>query len=428
MPLKSVQKLALATGGTLLISPWLANQGMIGNLVLSLAGVGTLATIPGTGSKEEDESLRAYFMGGVKRIWTDAQAEVREVVHEYGPPELSSAMDTAMGRGQDHKALFRKALEKSYIIVAETDGGKTWLEHQAMKVDIESGVRSLILDKSFGKRTTEEDVLTGMGFWWFAPVGEVVFKFGVENAHLLGDLLKTFYDERERRKALTEAAAERRQAAPVFQRWRLMIAEMNLTLGAYVKAHKRNNALPSPEDIDDWLEEILYDGHGYNILFGGDAQTAATGETGMNEAKRSQVNWFLMGSAAINPTELRKFGLPTGEWRPKVMAMRQVPGYERTGIVIISGQPHLFRPEAFDEIQLSFQRQANAVDQVEAWKQEIRDAVRDWVNAQETEPTHTQAFESFKGSMPTGFKTRGSDNPYWSALKSLVDEFKLVSA
>lgn len=412
-------------GAMLLVSPALADRGGILRWLPVLTGGGLLLTLPSkTHSREEDDNFGAYLTAGWEAISQGAIAETKSILANTAPPQVNRWVDSVSSSFAEPLDLFRRLHEKSFLLVAETGGGKTWLMHQSVLFAHDTGDQFLVLDKSYGKR--------GMT-WWGLPVGKQVFLFGEDNVENLPDLLYSAYQERNRRKAAIEKAAQAGETIPTFPRYRLYITEWNQTQASYAqfrkieveslgKDNEQNATLPTPEKLDFWKDELLFDGHGYNMFLGLDVQSAAVGRSNIDKSQQSQVNWLLVGSTAVNITEVGKLVTNAKDWVGRVHIARRLPGMQRVGIAVIDGIPHLYNPVPYAD-GLSLPEETQQLNEIEQWldlrKPDLISYLLDNPKA-----SASSTFDQFKVDFPKSYKTRREDNPYWLALKAFVNNYK----
>jgi hypothetical protein len=417
------QVLAAISGGMLMLSPALADRGGILRALPVVTGGGLLLTLPShKHRREEDDSFWAYLKAGWDVYTAGAVAEAKEILAETAPPEVSRWVDGLSSTFVDPLELFKRLHEKSFLLVAETGGGKTWLMHQSVLLAHDAKDQFLVLDKSYGKRGW---------VWWGLPVGKQVFLFGQDNVENLPNLLYSAYQERERRKKAIEQAAQKGRPIPTFPRYRLYLTEWNQTQASYAQIRsaiaegldkKDSLALPAPEKLDFWIDELLFDGHGYNMFLGLDVQSAAVGRTNIDQSQQSQVNWLLVGSTAVKQTEVQKLIPNAKDWITRVQAARSLPGLDRTGIAILDGIPYLYNPVPYgDGLKLPEEtQQLNAVEQwLDLRKPDVISALGDKENA-----TPSGIFDQFKLDFPKGYVNRKPENPYWVAFRDFVYECK----
>lgn len=412
-------------GSLLLVSPALADQGGILRWVPVVAGGGMLLTLPSrTHSREEDDSFGAYLKAGWDAFTQGAVTEAKQILADTAPPEVNRWVESISSTFTDPLDLFRRAHEHSFLVVAESDGGKTWLMHQSVLHSYDRKDQVLILDKSYGKRGWN---------WWGLPVGKTVFKFGDNSLESLSDLLYTAYKERERRKALTEQAVEKGNKAPSFPRLRIYITEWNQTYESYEKGRARlvaaagkDNAdsvsIPPVTDIDHWVSELLFDGHGYNIVITLEVHSAAVGRSKIDQSQQSQVNWLLLGSTAMKVSEVAKLIPNAKDWVVRVGAARSLPGMSRAGIIIIRGTPHLYNPVPYGD-GLKLPEETQQLNEVEQWLELRKPDFITFLSDQKN-PSASAIFDQFKVDFPEGYVNRGANNPYWDAVKSFVVQYK----
>jgi hypothetical protein len=411
-------------GSLLLVSPALADQGGILRVLPPIAGAGMLLTLPSrTHSREEDDDFFAYLKAGWDAFTQGAVTEAKQILADTAPPQVNRWVDSIATTFSDPLDLFKRLHEKSFLLVAETGGGKTWLMHQSVLFATDTRDQFLVLDKSYGKR--------GMD-WWRLPVGKQVFLFGEDNVENLPDLLYSAYCERNRRKKAIEQAAQAGRDIPSFPRYRLYITEWNQTQASYAQLRaaalegldkdEEPPALPSPDKLDFWKDELLFDGHGYNMFLGLDVQSAAVGRTNIDKSQQSQVNWLLMGSTAINTTEVGKLIPNAKDWVSRVQAARSLPGMQRAGIAIVDGKPYLYNPVPYGD-GLMLPEETQQLNEVEQWLELRKPDVISIMSNQEN-ASASGIFDQIKLDFPKGYANRRSDNPYWLALKEFVVQYK----
>jgi L-rhamnose mutarotase len=422
----AIQKLSLGAGAALLMSPFLCSTAL-GRATVSIAGAGLILTSFGNPGKEEQQSLRKYLGQGATSWMREAKPEVRRLAHQIQPLELREASLTLInntGQSEDYVQKFKDFHDQSWAAVAQTGGGKTWILHQSQRVTCELGHQHLILDKSYGKRA---DLETGFGYWHFAPLGSTVFRYDENNPQGLADFLRTAYELRQERADAVFEAAQAQKQSPKFTPYWFYITEWNETWNHYTKFYKSNQALDSdeqiplnsPEELDRWKDSVFFDGHGYQVFMALDMQTAAAGVTDINEAQRAQVNWLLLGSAAINDKELLKFGLKPKQWIPRVQAMRKLPGKARAGIMINKGKASLFVPTEVP-VQLDFRNQISEKEEAQKWLQYYEPQILEWLKDNNHSPS--KAFDMrWKEIFPTGKQNRSKNNPYWAEFYQLIE-------
>jgi hypothetical protein len=440
---KTSQVIAAIAGSVLMLSPALADRGGILRWVPVATGAGLLFTIPSNKhGRDEDDDLVAYIKAGWEVFSQGAVKETKEILAETAPPSINRWVDSVATSFTDPLELFRRLHEKSFLLVAETGGGKTWLMHQSVLFATETRDQFLVLDKSYGKRgdkgdTPEEKEKNRlMTTWWRLPVGKQIFLFGEDNVENLPDLLYSAYQERNRRKSAIEKAAQTGQPIPSFPCYRLYITEWNQTQASYAKLRsaafesldkdEEPPALPSPETLDFWKDELLFDGHGYNMFLGLDVQSAAVGRTNIDKSQQSQVNWLLMGSTAINITEVGKLITNPKDWVSRVQAARSLPGMQRAGIAIIDGKPYLYNPVPYGDGLVVPQVQ-DARSDVEQWLDLRKPDIVTWISDQPMASPSSSFDQRFKVEFPQGFRDRKATNPYWVAFKDFFQTVKGAS-
>lgn len=417
---KTSQVIAAIAGSVLMLSPALADRGGILRWVPVATGAGLLFTIPSTKhSRDEDDDPLAYLKAGWEVFSQGAVTEAQALVADVAPPTVGRWVDSMAATFADPLDLFRQLHQKSFLLVAETDGGKTWLMHQSVLFATQEKSEFLIHDKSYGKR--------GMT-WWGLPVGKQVFLFGEDNLENLPNLLHSMYEERNRRQYLTEQAPQQGRDIPTFPKRRLYITEWNQTQASYVELRKEalkkgNTELPELEKLQFWINEMLFDGHGHNMFLGLDVQSAAVGRINIDESQRSQVNWLLVGSSAITDSELLKFGLKPTIWKPKVLAARSLPGMSRAGIAVINGQAHIYNPVPVGDGLVVPQGQ-DARSDVEQWLDLRKPDIVTWISDRPSASPSSSFDQRFKVEFPQGFRDRKANNPYWLAFKDFFQTIK----
>lgn len=419
------QVISAFSGGMLLLSPALADQGGLLRQLPVVAGAGLLLTLPSrTHSRKEDDDVWAYLKAGWDVFAQGAIEDAKVILADAAPPEVNRWVDSIATTFTDPLELFRRLHEKSFLLVAETGGGKTWLMHQSVLFASDSKDQFLVLDKSYGKR--------GMD-WWRLPVGKQVFLFGEDNVENLPDLLYSAYTERNRRKKAIEQAAQAGQEIPSFPRYRLYVTEWNQTQASYAqirsqiikglgKDEEEPTNLPTPETLDFWKDELLFDGHGYNMFLGLDVQSAAVGRTNIDKSQQSQVNWLLMGSTAINVTEVGKLIANAKDWVSRVQAARSLPGMQRAGIAVIDGKPYLYNPVKYGD-GLKLPEATQQLNEVEQWLELRKPDFISYLSNQEN-PSPSSIFDQFRLDFPKGYVNRKNDNPYWAVTKEFVQQYK----
>ena len=424
----SNQVIAAIAGSLLMFSPALADRGGVLRWLPITTGAGLLLTIPSsTHSREEDDDFVAYLKAGWDAFTTEAVKEANQILADVGSPRLNRWAESVSATFDDPLALFCKAHEHSFLVVAESDGGKTWLMHQSVLHSYDRKDQVLILDKSYGKRDWN---------WWGLPVNKTVFKFGDKALDSLSDILYTAYQERERRKTLTEQAVENGQPAPTFPRLRVYITEWNQTYETYEKGRARalaaagkDNAasvsIPPVEDIDHWVSELLFDGHGYNIVITLEVHSAAVGRSKIDQSQQSQVNWILLGSTAVKVSEVAKLIPNAKDWVMRVQAARSLPGMGRTGIIIIRGTPYLYNPVPYGD-GLVVPEVEDTRSDVEQWLDLRKPDILDYLANHEGSSPSSCFDQRFKLDFPKGCRTRRADNPYWVAFSDFVNSQKVT--
>jgi hypothetical protein len=419
---KTSQVIGAVAGGMLMLSPALADRGGILRMLPVATGAGLLFTLPSaTHSREEDDSVWAYLKSGWQILTKETVTETRQILAEVGPPSLTRWADSVAATFTDPLELFKRLHEKSFLLVAETGGGKTWLMHQSVLYATDTKDQFHILDKSYGKRG-----LT----WWNLPVGKQVFLFGPDDAENLPDVVHSIYQERNRRKKLIEDAAQQGRNIPEFPRQRLYITEWNQTQASYIAFQKQSvtpdvpdSGLPTMDQIQFWINEILFDGHGYNLFLGLDVQSAAVGRINIDQSQQSQVNWLILGASALKDSELGKFGLKPTVWKPQVMAARSLPGMSRCGIAILDGVPHLYNPVPYGE-GLIIPEAQQQLSEVEQWLELRKPELIEYLDSCEN-PSPSGIFDQrFKMDFPKGYVNRRGDNPYYAAFKDFVINYQ----
>lgn len=414
----SSQVIAAIAGGMLMFSPALADRGGILRWLPITTGAGLLLTIPSVNnSREEDDDFIAYLKAGWDAFTTEAVKETKSLVADVAPPVVTKWLDSVATSFTDPLDLFRRLHEKSFLLVAETGGGKTWLMHQSVLYATNQKDQFLVLDKSYGKR--------GLN-WWGLPVGKQIFLFGPDNAENLPDLMNTIYQERNRRKVLIEQAAKEGKSVPSFPRMRVYITEWNQTQASFQRFREDHPDLPSLDTIQFWVDEILFDGHGYNLFLGLDVQSAAVGRINIDQSQQSQVNWLILGASAIKDSELMKFGLKSAEWKAKVMAARSLPGMSRAGIAILDGSPHIYNPVPVGDGLVVPEVKDDRSD-VEKWLDLRKPDILDYLSEHAGCSPSACFDQRFKLDFPKGSRTRRADNPYWVAFSDFVNSQKVTA-
>jgi hypothetical protein len=417
MTWKTSQKLAAIGGGMLIAANYLNFIGGVFKVLPPLTGAALLLTIPSKGNREEDDDLTAYCKNAWPAWWAGVKTEAKEFTAEVLPIPLRPYMESALESIEDPMLLFKALHQKSFCVIGSTGDGKTFVLHQSFKLSQQLGESVAILDKTYGKRA-DDRTDPGFGRWYDAPLAPdgIVYPLTKNTVRYLPNLWNTFYKERERRIQQEIDSAKAGKACPKFQKQILYMTELNETARDYVrwKTELKDPTLPDLEHIQGLLQSVLMDGHGHELFVRLDAQTAASGITDLSEAERAQLNWFLVGSAAINSKELMKFGLSPKEWIPKVETARRLPGRERTGIVILSGKPHLLQCPFIEEKPIFKQ------DPMAEWTNHIRDILQSQKQAGELGKSPSAHWPNVKDHFPTGHKQKSG--PYWNVYYEIFEK------
>lgn len=429
----SAQVLSAIAGVTLIFSVALADQGLPLRAIPFIVGVLILAAIPSRENHPEElYDFTLYLLSGWQLYSQGILRETREIVANSGSIPLANWVDgtlTDLATLAD-PAFFSRIANRSFMVCGVSEAGKTWIMHQAVLWSYANNEDVLILDAGIGKR--------GLEFTWHdLPMGTIVHKFNERTPENLPNLVYTVYEERNRRREIVETCIENKQAPPNFKPLRLYITEWNETQAAYDSAHrlalinagKDNEAsvsLPPLEQIQIWLDALLFDGLGYQIRVALEVHSAAVGRSNIDESQRSQLNWLVLGTTAVQQSELRKFGL-TKEWVGKLVAIRARPGKGRAAIAIINGLPVAFVPERYGDT-LTVAATVAAVDPVKDWLDTHSASILEYLESNPNESASSSYDHRFKLDFPKGYANRQGNNPYWIAYRDFCRSFTKVES
>jgi len=144
----------------------------------------------------------------------------------------------------------------------------------------------------------------------------------------------------------------------------------------------------------------------------------AVGETSLNMAMLGQVNILVLGSSAVNVTELGKvLGKDAKAWADKVATARRTTGNQYIGIAIIERKPSLIVvPDiaATSKITIAADAELTPSQVAEQWATGYIESIR-------VAKSPTEAFNLLKEHMPSGYTKQSSDNPYYQAIKTIKE-------
>lgn len=397
-------RIAMFAGALLLASPFFS-QGIL-KLLPMTAGAAFMLGGANAAREEDEDSIPAFLMGGLRPATKEAQKTAAAIALETLPPPIQEAWKAMPQVEADYHTTWRKLHEQSLGVIAQTDGGKTHILHQSMAYVIAQGWDLYAVVKGFGKRSHKFHNL---------PFGKVLFHFSdtdIEKMQSLPNLVSSLYNLRNERATKTREGQD-----STFKPTFLYITEYNRCLENYAERWKPDCGYASPAQIKYWLDEILFDGHGYQCFIVIEAQTLAVSETGIKEATRAQMNFILAGSTAVNVKELSKLGSNFSDLVPKVTALRRVPGKGRAAIAVLKMNPCLFIPaEGMPTVDVSkAYDQGSDIDRW--WSAQGSAAVADW---QATNPSGSasKCFEAIRDIVPSGKRSKSSGNPYWEKVKA----------
>jgi hypothetical protein len=396
--------------GALLFGPkwggfWAFTQATLGG-VIGVAGVGQLKR------REESKDVPAnpweFVKSGVMALGEEYE-EIRRIVVERLPEPLADLVNVADVVGTDGESKFRELHKYSLMIVARTNGGKTWFQHQSAILSLEEqakGGTMRVMDRSYGKRKFR---------WHGLPRNRVIYTDVINDLpRLLNDAIAV------RNSRIKEVQDGIRDQFP----WYLLhITELNESMTEYtsyyrkLKQNDEHHGVDSPEDLIDAIGSLLFDGHGYQIFVRVDAQSLAVGETNINQAKLAQLNVVVRGSTAIDAKELGKILPNASYWVDKVTKARKDTGDDHISLAIIEGKPSLFVPPdlaSTTEIVIAPDADLTPTQAAQQWAQPYADSIS-------AAKSPTEAFNVLKEHMPTGYQKQSSNNPYYQAIKALKE-------
>jgi hypothetical protein len=420
-PLKTANTIGLISGIALMASPFAFRHApAISQVVYPLAGlISALATDKGNRDElEQAENPAAYFGSGLGTIRglmpKGTAAKVRKVAYKFEYPIWTDLLKKTEINAAISQA-FKDMHSQSFLIITQTNGGKTFALHQSAGYAItELDEHVVICDRSYGKRGQT---------WHNLPVADLANH--VPGCVYMGTpdelefCVEQFYQERERRATLTKDAAKAKQPTPTFRRWSFYLPERAESLKEYESICDLQDRSGDYKRLTSKLDSLFRDGHGYNIFIRSDAQSAATGEVDVSEAMRNNLNWWFLGVNALNPKELSKVNIDKA-WVGKLEQGRKQHG-QYLGVALIAGMPQFIKAPCheYDFSDAMTHDQAAA-----AWLAEHRDnflaLIKSRIEATES-CSPSAMFDACKAVFPSGFRNKGKDNPYWQSFKSFVE-------
>lgn len=382
---------------------WAFTQSITGGAV----GLGALGQLKRHEEGSEVPSdLWAFVRGGVLALGEEYE-EIRQIAIDRLPQPLAELIAVTEAVGLDSEAKFRELHKYSLLIIGQTNAGKTWTQHQSVVLTSEEmakGGTGRVFDLTYGKRGHR---------WHELPRDRVVFTELYSDLPRLLDEAIAARDQRRR-----EAKSGDRETWP---KHILHIAELNNSLQEYSDWYEQLDeteqaGIAKPKTLVFKIKNLLTDGHGYGVLLRADVQTLAVGETSLNLAMLGQVNILVLGSSAVNVTELGKvLGKDAKAWAEKVAMARKSTGNDYIGISIIERKPSLIAvPDLAASYQISITPGAelSTTEAARQWAIPFADTIAAAKSA-------TEAFGLLKDHMPEGYRKQASDNPYYQAIKEL---------
>ena len=375
-------------------------------------GAVALSTIGQVKRHEEGKDVPAapwqFLKSGALALGEEYTA-MREIVIDRLPEPLAELVSVSEAVGIDSDSKFRELHKYSLLIIGQTNAGKTWTQHQSVVYTAEEmgkGGTGRVFDLTYGKRGHR---------WHEMPRDRVVFTELYSDFPKLLDEAVAARDQRRR-----EAKSGVAESWP---RHILHLAEFNNSIQEYTDWYEQLDddekaGIQKPKTLVFKVKNLLTDGHGYGVLLRADLQTLAVGETSLNMAMLGQVNILVLGSSAVNVTELGKvLGKDAKAWADKVATARRTTGNQYIGIAIIERKPSLIVvPDiaATSKITIAADAELTPSQVAEQWATGYIESIR-------VAKSPTEAFNLLKEHMPSGYTKQSSDNPYYQAIKALKE-------
>lgn len=225
-----------------------------------------------------DSAFTEYVAPVVKKL-----IEVEEL-----PPALKTQLQKTIDTSSDLRWL-DEFLKASFLAAGIKNSGKTVFLHFAVSRFFENYPKGTVRihDHNYGKRgntwfdlpaATPNKITTGH---------EIVFMSEAS----LQDLVNEAHGEYLSRKHKVQSGGSHQ-----FPPYLLVITELS--------NHFRRNG--KDEEFSNKVKDLLFESHGYGVFFAGESQSLAVGSLKLSEAERSQLNQVLLGSAALDKTEVAR--------------------------------------------------------------------------------------------------------------------------